>query len=226
MQLRGGDSGGVALHHIVPNFSYEKRLGGVVAGVDEVGRGPLAGPVVAAAVILPAGLPAELAEMIDDSKKMTAARRVLALAGMRAAGAEIGLAGASVAEIQRLNILHASMLAMRRAVGRLPRVPDHVLVDGNRVPGCGVACTALVGGDGISLSIAAASIAAKVLRDELMCRLGARYPEYGWGRNAGYGAAVHRAAILAHGATPHHRMGFGALLRQIAMEAEVLETVG
>jgi ribonuclease HII len=210
----------------MPDFSHERRLGGVVAGVDEVGRGPLAGPVVAAAVILPAGLPRGLMAMVDDSKKMTAARRVMVLAGLRAAGAEIAVAAASVAEIQRLNILDASMLAMRRAVARLPLVPNHVLVDGNRVPGCGVPCTALVGGDGISLSIAAASIAAKVLRDDLMCRLGARYPEYGWARNAGYGAAVHRAAILAHGATPHHRMGFGALLRQIAIGAEVLEPVG
>jgi ribonuclease HII len=210
----------------MPDFSHERRLGGVVAGVDEVGRGPLAGPVVAAAVILPARLPRALAAMVDDSKKMTAARRVLVLTGLRAAGAEIAVAGASVAEIQRLNILHASMLAMRRAVARLPRVPDHVLVDGNRLPGCAMPCTALVGGDGISLSIAAASIAAKVLRDELMCRLGARYPDYGWARNAGYGAAVHRAAILALGATPHHRMTFGALLRQIAMGAEVLEPVG
>jgi ribonuclease HII len=194
--------------------------------VDEVGRGPLAGPVVAAAVILPPRLPDRLAEMIDDSKKMTAARRVLALTALREAGAEIAVAAASVAEIQRLNIFHASMLAMRRAVARLPLVPDHVLVDGNRVPGCAVPCTALVGGDGISLSVAAASIAAKVLRDELMCRLGVRYPEYGWARNAGYGAAVHRAAILAHGATPHHRMTFGALLRQIAMGVEVMEPVG
>jgi ribonuclease HII len=200
----------------MPDFSHERRLGGVVAGVDEVGRGPLAGPVVAAAVILPAGLPAALAAMVDDSKRLEATRRVMVLAGLRAAGAEIAVAAASVAEIQRLNILQASMLAMRRAVARLPRVPDHVLVDGNRLPGCGVPCTALVGGDGISLSIAAASIAAKVLRDELMCRLAARYPEYGWARNAGYGAPVHRAAIVAHGATAHHRMGFGALLRQVA----------
>jgi ribonuclease HII len=210
----------------MPDFSHERRLGGVVAGVDEVGRGPLAGPVVAAAVILPGRLPRGLAAMVDDSKKMTAARRALVLAWLRAAGAEIAVAAASVAEIQRLNILHASMLAMRRAVARLPRLPDHVLVDGNRVPGCPVPCTALVGGDGISLSIAAASIAAKVLRDELMCRLGVRYPEYGWARNAGYGAAVHRAAILAHGATPHHRMAFGALLRQISMAAEGLAPVG
>jgi ribonuclease HII len=171
---------------------------------------------MAAAVILPVRLPDDLAEMIDDSKKMTAARRVMVLAMLRAVGAEIAVAAASVAEIERLNILQASMLAMRRAVARLPRVPDHVLVDGNRVPGCVLPCTALVGGDGISLSIAAASIAAKVLRDGLMGRLAMRYPEYGWASNAGYGAAVHRAAILAHGATAHHRMGFGALLRQVA----------
>jgi ribonuclease HII len=205
----------------MPDFSHELRLGGVVAGVDEVGRGPLAGPVVAAAVILPNRLPRELAAMVDDSKKLTAARRLLVLAALQAAGAEIAVAAASVAEIQRLNILHASMLAMRRAVARLPRVPDHVLVDGNRVPGCAMPCTALAGGDGISLSIAAASIAAKVLRDGLMCRLDARYPGYGWARNAGYAAASHRAAILAQGATPHHRMAFGPLLRQLAMGAEV-----
>jgi ribonuclease HII len=205
----------------MPDFSHERRLGGVVAGVDEVGRGPLAGPVVAAAVILPARLPEKLVALIDDSKKLTAARRILALAALRAAGAEIAVAAASVSEIQRLNILHASMLAMRRAVARLPRVPDHVLVDGNREPGCAMPCTALIGGDGISLSIAAASIAAKVLRDGLMCRLSRRYPEYGWARNAGYGAAKHQAAILKHGATPHHRMAFGALLRQLALAAEV-----
>jgi ribonuclease HII len=164
-------------------------------------------------VILPAKLPRGLAALIDDSKKLTAARRVAALAALRDSGAQIALAGASVNEIARLNILHASMLAMRRAILALPTVPEHVLVDGNRAPGCAPPCTPLVGGDAISLSIAAASIAAKVMRDALMCRLHARYPHYGWDRNAGYGAAIHRAAILAHGATPHHRMGFGALLR-------------
>jgi ribonuclease HII len=197
----------------MPDLSHERRIGGIVAGVDEVGRGPLAGPVLAAAVILPAKLPRGLAALIDDSKKLTAARRVAALAALRDSGAQIALAGASVNEIARLNILHASMLAMRRAILALPTVPEHVLVDGNRAPGCAPPCTPLVGGDAISLSIAAASIAAKVMRDALMCRLHARYPHYGWDRNAGYGAAIHRAAILAHGATPHHRMGFGALLR-------------
>jgi ribonuclease HII len=196
----------------MPDFSHERRIGGIVAGVDEVGRGPLAGPVLAAAVILPRRLPRGLAAMIDDSKKMTAARRVLALAGLRECGAEIALGAASVTEIARLNILHAAMLAMRRAIARLPHA-EHVLVDGNRAPGCAVPCTPIIGGDGISLSIAAASIAAKVTRDALMARLHARYPAYGWGGNAGYGAAVHRQAILLHGATPHHRMAFGALLR-------------
>jgi ribonuclease HII len=199
----------------MPDLSYETRLGGIVAGVDEVGRGPLAGPVVAAAVILPSCLPETLAGMIDDSKKLNPARRALVLAGLHACGAEIALGAASVAEIHRLNILHASLLAMRRAIARLPRAPQHVLVDGNKSPGCAIPCTTIIGGDGISLSIAAASIAAKVLRDALMARLDARYPGYGWARNAGYGASAHREAILRQGATPHHRMGFGPLLRQI-----------
>ncbi len=215
----------VGLDRWMPDFSYERRLGGVVAGVDEVGRGPLAGPVVAAAAILPVRLPRKLAAMVDDSKKLTAERRVLVLASLQAAGAEFSVAAASVAEIQRLNILHASMLAMRRAISRLPRVPDHVLVDGNRAPGCAVPCTTIVGGDGISLSVAAASIAAKVLRDRLMVRLAVRYPAYGWATNAGYGAVVHRAAILAHGATPHHRMAFGPLLRQLALAGEELADI-
>jgi ribonuclease HII len=205
----------------MPDFSYEKRLGGLVAGVDEVGRGPLAGPVVAAAAILPPCLPRGLAEAVDDSKKLTASRRVELLAALRAVGAEFALAAASVAEIERLNILQASLLAMRRAISRLPRAPDHVLVDGNKAPCCAMPCTTIIGGDGISLSVAAASIAAKVLRDGLMRRLAARYPAYGWASNAGYGAAIHRAAILTHGATPHHRMAFGPLLREIGGRAAV-----
>jgi ribonuclease HII len=118
-----------------------------------------------------------------------------------------------VPEIARLNILHASMLAMRRAIAALPVTPDHVLVDGDRVPGVAIPCTAVVGGDALSLSIAAASIAAKELRDALMRRLHVRYPHYGWAQNAGYAVALHRAAILQHGPTRHHRLGFGALLR-------------
>lgn len=199
----------------MPDLSHERRIGGRVAGVDEVGRGPLAGPVLAAAVVLPARLPRGLAGRIDDSKKLSALQREAAYAALREAGAEIALGAASVAEIARLNILHAAMLAMRRAVAALPCAPDHVLVDGNRVPGCQPPCTAIIGGDAASLSIAAASIVAKVTRDRLMARLHARYPDYGWARNAGYGASAHRAAILRCGATPHHRMAFGALLRAL-----------
>ncbi len=197
----------------MPDLAHETRLGGLVAGVDEVGRGPLAGPVLAAAVILPPSLPQTLAALLDDSKKLTQARRARALAGLRESGAWMALGAASVPEIERLNILHAAMLAMRRAIARLPIRPQHVLVDGNRAPDCGVACTTLVGGDGISLSIAAASILAKETRDLLMRRLDARYPAYGWARNAGYAAAIHRAAIIEHGPSPHHRRGFGPLLR-------------
>ncbi len=197
----------------MPDLHYEKKIGGIIAGVDEVGRGPLAGPVLAAAVILPAKLPRGLASLIDDSKKLSAARRIKALEALREAGAEIALGAASVREIAEHNILHASMLAMRRAILSLPRVPDHILVDGNRGPGCPHPCTPIIGGDAISLSIAAASIAAKVVRDTLMARLHARYPHYGWAQNAGYAAAAHREAILRHGATAHHRMGFGDLLR-------------
>jgi ribonuclease HII len=196
----------------VPDLAHEQRLGGRVAGVDEVGRGPLAGPVLAAAVILPARLPARLAEMIDDSKRLTAARREAALLALLASGAVMALGAASVREIADHNILRAALLAMRRAVGRLGETPDHILVDGKMPPGGPWPCTVLVGGDGISLSIAAASIFAKVTRDRLMVRLAARYPAYGWERNAGYAAAAHRAAIIAAGACPHHRRGFGALL--------------
>jgi ribonuclease HII len=202
----------------MPDLTHEARIGGLIAGVDEVGRGPLAGPVLAAAVILPPRLPRKLAAMIDDSKKLSAPRRAEILLMLRAYGAEIALGAASVAEIAELNILHAAMLAMRRAIGRLPRRPDHVLVDGNRAPGCPMPCTTIIGGDGISLSIAAASIAAKVVRDGLMTRLHARYPHYGWNSNAGYACSAHRTAIGVHGATPHHRMAFGILLRDIAIQ--------
>jgi ribonuclease HII len=201
----------------MPHLKHEKRIGGIVAGVDEVGRGPLAGPVLAAAVILPKKLPRDLVALIDDSKKMTAPNRELALLALRDAGAIIALGAASVQEISELNILHAAMLAMRRALHRLPQTPDHVLVDGNRAPGCTMPCTPIIGGDGISLSIAAASIAAKVVRDRLMARLATRYPGYGWATNAGYAAAAHREGILSLGATPHHRMAFGEILR--AMQA-------
>lgn len=196
----------------MPNFTLEKRAGGRVAGVDEAGRGPLAGPVVAAAVVFPAGVPRRLAALLDDSKKLTAEQRLLAFQALRACGrAEIGVGAASVLEIERLNILRAALLAMCRAVSRLPSPPDLALVDGNQPPplGCPVQC--VVGGDGRSLSIAAASIVAKVLRDRAMARLGMRFPGYGWDRNAGYATEFHVAALRRLGPTRHHRPSFGSV---------------
>ncbi|WP_298215063.1 ribonuclease HII [Acidocella sp.] len=198
----------------MPDLSHERAIGGRVAGVDEAGRGPLAGPVLAAAVVLPARLPRGLAGLLDDSKVLSAKQRGAALAALRCSKAEIGIGAASVAEIGRINIFHASLLAMRRAIAALPAAPAHVLVDGNKTPGLAMPCTALVGGDGLSLSIAAASIVAKETRDALMRRLATRYPHYGWERNAGYAVEFHRAALLAHGPTPHHRPGFGMILRE------------
>jgi len=195
----------------MPSLDMELAAGGRVAGVDEAGRGPLAGPVVAAAVVLPARLSSDLADRLDDSKKLSAAQRQTAFDALRAAGAEIGVGAASVTEIGQINILHASMLAMRRAVSRLREVPDLALVDGNYPPKLDCAVRCVVGGDALCLSIAAASIVAKVVRDRAMARLAARFPVYGWAANAGYGTAAHRAALQRHGATRHHRQSFGTV---------------
>ncbi len=194
-----------------PHFKRERAHGGRVAGVDEVGRGPLAGPVVAVAVVFPNGVPRRVAPLIDDSKKLSAAEREVAAIAIRGC-AEIAVGAASVAEIERLNILHASMLAMRRAVLRLRLVPELALVDGNRAPPdmpCPVECC--IGGDATSLSIAAASIIAKVTRDRAMLRLSLRHPHYGWHENSGYATALHRAALCQHGASRHHRAAFGTV---------------
>ncbi len=199
-----------------PDISRELALGGVVAGLDEVGRGPLAGPVVAAAVILPGNLQPELAAMLNDSKKLRPAAREAAFVALRASDAVIGVGAASVAEILHLNILHASMLAMRRAFARLNPAPSAALVDGNRAPAlpCHVQC--VVGGDGKSLSIAAASIVAKVIRDRGMARLDLRYPGYFWVENAGYGTPAHLAALRRLGPTAHHRAGFAPVAAMLA----------
>ena len=198
----------------------ERKAGGRVAGVDEAGRGPLAGPVVAAAVVFPRGVPRALAQLIDDSKKLSAVQREAAYLALRAApGVEIGVGAASVGDIDRLNILHASLLAMRRAVSRLPAMPDLALIDGNQPPrlDCPVRC--VIGGDALCLSIAAASIVAKVLRDRAMTRLALRFPGYGWETNAGYATLAHRAALRALGPTRHHRPSFGTVA-QLALELE------
>jgi len=204
-----------------PDFERESRHGGRVAGVDEAGRGPLAGPVIAAAVIFPGGVPDLLRPLLDDSKKLAPSARQAAFHALQACGrAEIGVGAASVNEIARLNILHASLLAMRRAVSRLPNPPDLALVDGNQAPSlpCEVRCC--VGGDASSLSIAAASIVAKVIRDRMMARLAVRYPAYRWQENAGYGTLAHRAALHRVGPCRHHRAAFGMvrMLRQAGGE--------
>lgn len=175
---------------------------GPVVGVDEVGRGPLAGPVVVAAVIL-----ARPIAGLADSKALSAAQRGELATAIRCHG-RIALAAASVAEIERLNILGATMLAMRRAVRRLGVSPGVVLVDGNRAPQLEAPVQCVVGGDATVPEISAASIVAKVARDALMCRLALRYPGYGWDRNAGYPTREHLAALARLGINRHHRRGF------------------
>ena len=170
----------------------------------------------AAAILTPAALTRSALAGLDDSKKLSAARRTdiaAALHEARDAGiAWIGVGSASVAEIDRMNILAATMLAMRRAVAALPVAPGHALIDGNRLP-AGLPCPAqtLVGGDALCLSIAAASIVAKVTRDRLMADLVARHPGYGWDRNAGYGTAEHRAGLTRLGPCEHHRRSFAPI---------------
>jgi ribonuclease HII len=194
----------------MPTFRLEREAAmAPVAGIDEAGRGPLAGPVVAAAVILDMDrMPRKIARAIDDSKKLAAAvREELALWISENAIAAVGQA--SVEEIDRINILQASLLAMTRAVAALSIAPAFALIDGDKLPKQ-LACPAraVIGGDGLSLSIAAASILAKVTRDRHMSELDRRYPGYGWAHNAGYGTAEHRAALLHLGVTPEHRRSF------------------
>jgi ribonuclease HII len=177
----------------------------LIAGVDEVGRGPLAGPVVAAAVILLRPL-----DGLADSKLLDAPTRERLAQSLREV-ALIGVAAASVDEIDRINILHASMLAMRRAVLRLGCLPDLALIDGNRTPDLPCPADAVVAGDRHVPAIGAASIVAKVMRDRLMRRLAVRYPGYGWESNVGYPTALHREAVRRLGATCHHRRSFATV---------------
>ena len=201
----------------MPDFSLERAAGGCVAGIDEAGRGPLAGPVIAAAVILdPATLPGMLRDGIDDSKVLTKSRREELFAALRRY-ADIGIGGASAAEIDRINILAATLRAMGRAVDALGIVPDLALIDGNRTPELACPATAVVRGDQASLSIAAASIVAKVTRDRIMATLARRHPGFGWERNAGYGTAEHKQALTRLGVTPHHRKTFAPINKILSL---------
>jgi ribonuclease HII len=199
-------------------LAYERRFWGrghMVAGVDEAGRGPLAGPVVAAAVILPEGCCVEGA---DDSKRLDRIRREELYREIRERASAVALGAASVREIETLNILRATALAMTRALASLPLRSCHVVVDGLPMPRLEREHEAVVGGDGLVHSIACASIVAKVCRDRLMHRLAERYPGYGWHTNVGYGTPEHLEALRRLGPSPHHRRTFGGVQLELGLE--------
>ena len=206
----------------MPDFRIERALGGLVAGIDEAGRGPWAGPVFAAAVILDAKrLPRGLRYGLDDSKRLTARRRLELFEALKP-HASIGVGQAGVEEIDAINILQATMLAMSRALESLGVCPDHAVVDGNYPPRLPCLVKCVVRGDSLSLSVAAASIVAKVSRDRMMTDHARAFPGYGWDHNFGYGTAEHQAALEAFGATAHHRRSFAPVLRILQMHGKVV----
>lgn len=198
----------------MPDFEFENTLNCPVAGIDEAGRGPWAGPVVAGAVVFADRyLPLSLLDGLDDSKKLTVKKREILYQQLFEAKEKgllsIGIGEASAREIDELNILQATFLAMKRAFLALPQKPEWALIDGNRLPREFPCRTqAVIKGDGKSLSIAAASVVAKVYRDHLMARLAEKYPYYGFEKNAGYGTAAHIAALAEYGITPEHRLSY------------------
>jgi len=186
---------------------------GLIAGVDEAGRGPLAGPVVAAAVILD---PRRPIAGLTDSKRLTPLRRERLFDAIRAQALCCSIAHATVEEIDRLNILQATLLAMQRAVAGLRLAPAKVLVDGNRLPALAVRAEAVIGGDALVPAISAASILAKVQRDRWCAEVDAQWPQYGFAAHKGYGTAAHLAALRAHGACEHHRRSFAPVAATLA----------
>ena len=188
----------------MPDLSFERRLPGLVAGVDEAGRGPLAGPVVAAAVILPRQ---NWPEGLNDSKTLSPSARERLLNMLRKC-AQIGVGISEPEEIDRLNILGGTMIAMQRAVAALPTPPDAVIIDGNRAPQLPMPAQTIIKGDALSLSIAAASIVAKVTRDHIMMRADSRFTGYNLAQHKGYPTQAHRAAVAALGPSPVHRLSF------------------
>ena len=200
-----------------------KQHGPLIAGVDEVGRGPLAGPVVACAVIMPPDKRAMAG--INDSKKLSARQREKLIARILERALAVGIGAASVREIDRLNILQASVLAVHRALRRLTVQPDHVVVDGRTVRTYSFPHTAVVRGDSRCHSIACASIVAKITRDRVMTALAKRYPLYKWEENAGYATAYHLKGIAANGITPHHRKSF-LPVSQISLDFDAPSAAG
>ena len=197
----------------MPTLQIEAQHKGIVGGVDEVGRGPWAGPVVAAVAIFCDPPPPTLANTIQDSKKLSKSKRDSIYKNLLNLEAfHYGVGVASVEEIDRLNILKATFLAMERAVQSLPQRPHVLLIDGKFIPSFeGIETYPVIKGDSLSLSIAAASILAKVTRDKMMETLAEGYPHYGWERNVGYGTAEHHRALKIHGITPHHRQSFAPI---------------
>jgi ribonuclease HII len=200
----------------MPDLSLEKTLSGIVCGIDEAGRGPWSGPVMAAAVILGEQIPAG----INDSKKLTEAKRE-ALFGHIMEFAQVGIGMASVEEIDNFNIGRATKLAMERAFLALPTPPNYALVDGNQLPNLPCKMQFVIKGDSISLSIAAASIIAKVTRDRIMAGLAAEFPQYNWQKNKGYGTADHIKALELYGVSPHHRRSYAPIRNLLQKAAQM-----
>ena len=198
------------------DFSHEIRIGGLVCGVDEAGRGPCAGPLCVSAVILDA---ARLPEGIDDSKALTEAQRFALEPQIKAAAVAWSVVTVTVEEIDTMNILAATMAGMARAVTELWPAAHHALIDGNRCPKLAIPSTPLIGGDALSFSIAAASILAKTARDRIMIELHDVYPVYGFKKHKGYQAAAHLDALRQHGPSPVHRKSW-ATIRDLEMAGE------
>lgn len=194
-----------------PDYSHEEKLGGTVAGIDEVGRGCWAGPVIAAAAVVN---PDTLPDGIQDSKKISATRREQLYHQLKYC-AIISIGMASVVEIDKLNILGATKLAMQRAYQTLPVRPDHLLIDGNQLPEIPCPMYPVIKGDSVSLSIAAASIVAKVTRDTIMQELAQTFPHYGWENNAGYGTKSHIQGLDTAGVSIHHRRSFRPIRQRL-----------
>lgn len=205
----------------MPDFSFEQMCGvnGLIFGFDEAGRGPWCGPVVAACVCWPGfEINTELAGAINDSKKLSAAKREKLFPLILNSNAIVGIGQASAQEIDEINILQASFLAMRRAMDQVIQKgfkPAYALIDGNKLPAWDLPMKAVIGGDAKSLSIAAASIVAKVTRDHIMVDLSKEYPQYGWDKNAGYGTRDHQMALARYGVTPHHRRTYAPIRKLI-----------
>jgi ribonuclease HII len=207
-----------------------RRTGGaLIAGVDEVGRGSLAGPVVACAIVMPPD--SRALRGVDDSKALTAPARLHLVSQIMQRAVSLGIGAASAREIDRINIYHASTLAMRRALSRLKVSPDHVLIDGRPIRALGVEHHGIVDGDDKCFSIACASIVAKVTRDRLMASLGRRHPHYAWEQNCGYATRRHIDALQSHGSCAHHRQSFvvkalvpGAIVLEIMESADAHHT--